>query len=373
MTKQKALKNRIRERMDRTGESYTAARRHVLSAAAAGAPSVDEKGRQEARRARGRAFLAGFLDHVAKDPGFQQAAPLWRDGIPATLESLFAPVVEAGVELNLTWLAKATLQQPGEGDLAQLIQRAAEAMADSEYRRLEAELVGAIQELQALREQPDESKRISGVARQMTVIHTREESLRSLQGLFPALSGRAIPQRLKSPGELALAASFERIQARIDAILQQKLPVRLVHDAGAGADDFPWTIEDARKPHQILSGFFTREEADAYLVEHQLPLAAVVEVRQGADLLLSAGELNDRAVLGAPGTGMGFGKKPVFNVYEMEGEPKFVAIPYSPRQKMPSGAIRGLCAVETDTAEDAIWIAKTAEELAPEFDPDDTP
>lgn len=111
MTIKKDLKKRIRERQEKTGESYTTARMHVLNQAPAGAPEaprVSEVSLQEVTPLleslgmRGQAFLTpGFSEALARpalerlrevllatrdDPGTRRMRAVLLEGEPDSLD-----------------------------------------------------------------------------------------------------------------------------------------------------------------------------------------------------------------------------------------------------------------------------------------------
>lgn len=284
MTKQKDLKHLVRARMARTHESYTAARRHVIGAHLEHEEVTDSPERaaakQAARETRGRAFLERLTAYLGEHPGLYGDTPFLKDAFISLAENMVALAVQAGSDVSLGWL-RSSLHEPwpdgcqvdsaNEGALRMLLTSVSYSMVDQEYRDTETELVDAIQAVQHLRQQPDHMKRTSEMARLMTLIHTREALLKLMQGSYPELKGRAIPERIRTPGEMTLNQILTRVQDRIDKILREKLPVRLVPMSKAeGPGGFPWYIEDAETPHHIVHGFYTKREARDFLDENGL-------------------------------------------------------------------------------------------------------
>ena len=143
-----------------------------------------------------------------------------------------------------------------------------------DYLEIEQRLGETLNAFQALRREPDKGREGYGadLARLAGLEHIDTRTLLNLQEANPELRGRAIPQRFKTAKEVAIGQQFDRIASAISAILEQKLPVRLIHEPDATEPDFSWVVEGAIPPHFAIQGFYDQAEAEAWIKEKGLPL-----------------------------------------------------------------------------------------------------
>jgi len=140
-----------------------------------------------------------------------------------------------------------------------------------EYVELETSLSAVYREMLQVRANAPSEARDTRIGQLMTeAMAVLLPKMSRLRGIHPELAARILPERVRSPLEIAMGNSLAMAEKRIKEILDEKLWVRIEPSLNP---DTPWDVEDVVMPNYVLASFRTKKEARTFVKENALLLA----------------------------------------------------------------------------------------------------